>query len=423
MVSVVFKDKDQKVIRSYLLEPQSKAELVLIKDTKRLELVLDTKDLDDEQVEYTWIQSLNIKDLQKSAVQVNPNLSVAILNSADHSTVQNEQSPDQQDQTIVAAFKWSSAAHASALAILMLGGWLMQKYFQEDKKPMEVVVMSQAEVEKIKAIPESLPPQQVKVAETQQEMTAQPKVPAKPPVGVKPKQARSQELSYGIKQGNYTEIGTLRTLDKIGGIGTSTAGNRKGTGFGNSKSGFFGSKSGTGGGLGSGVSGGIKNGLMGKGLVAGLSGEGSKSFGAHGYGTGKYGGGYVGRGGGSVGKKMGQILVPAFDDSEVVGGLTREQVEAVVRKNSGQLHYCYEKALQANPNLRGRITTRWVVGAGGDVRSIRITSTSMSSKDVETCVTKSILGWKFPRPVGGVSVDVSYPFDFSRLNMMAKDGL
>ena len=254
------------------------------------------------------------------------------------------------------------------------------------------------------------------------------KIPQKKPIPrpktvkipeIKKLQARSaNKTPTGLNKGPNPELGALKTLSRIGGLGNETSG-PKGMGLGG-KSGAFGSGSSFGGGVGRGSLGGVRNALGGKGIVAGFSGDGSKGFGASGYGNGSFGGGAKGRGGGSIGSKVGGLIVPSFDDSEVEGGLAREQVEAVVRKNSGQLLYCYEKALQSNPGLRGRLTSKWVIGGNGAVKSIQVVSSSLRNRSVEGCVMNAIRGWRFPKPIGGVNVDVAYPFDFGRLQLASQ---
>ncbi len=437
MVTVVLKDQANRVVRSFLLSDENQHELIRNNETNRIELVKDTKDYEAEEIDFTSLDKVSIKGLKNSNYKVNSSLSLSLLENSERSTIDSEMKKE-DDTTVVTAFKWSAITHASFLFVIMLGGFIIQKYFTPAtaEKTMEIVVLPVSEELK-QQIAQAPKQSMVKVAE---KITAQPEMKSPVQAMNEPKdkvkipkiknnvmiKGKSRGESVGYAKGNYSEIGTLRTLEKLGGIGTSTDGNKKGTGYGKSKYGAFGTGTGFGGGLGAGKGGGIKNGLGGKGLVGGLSGEGTRAFGAAGYGEGRFGGGYLGRGGGSVGKNVGDIQVPdfkaAYSDSEVNGGLTREQVEAVVRKNQGQLLYCYEKALQSNPKLRGRIGSRWVIGPSGAVTSIKITSSSVKSGDVESCVQRSITGWKFPHPVGGVHVDVSYPFDFGRLNMMAKGG-
>lgn len=430
MVTVVLKNKSNQVIRSFRLADEGKHHLIRNHETRRLELVKETSHYEDEGIEFTLLESLQVRQLKGHDYPIDKELSLGFSSEEHHPTTHDGELPKEDEETLTTAYKWSSVAHLSVLAVILLSGFIIQKFFTPEKKEMEVVVLPLPQEEK-KLRPE--PVKTVKMAKRTsrpvEKSPVQVKRPRRRPVPAKSRvmvKAKSRKKSVGRVQAKHSEIGTLRSLDKLGGIGDTSKETRKGTGYRKSSYGAFGTGSGFGGGLGSGKSGGIKGALAGRGLVGGLSGNGTRAYGAAGYGQGGAGGGRVGRGGGSVGRKVGEIQVPDFsadyNDSEVVGGLTREQVEAVVRKNQGQLAYCYEKALQSNPNLRGRLNTRWVIGPQGQVNTTKITGSSIRSKSVENCVKKTISAWKFPRPVGGVHVDVSYPFDFGRLKLMAGEG-
>jgi TonB family protein len=416
MVNVVLKDGSNRILRTFLTQDEGVHELIMNKESRRIELVKSTAQYEKDGIEFSLIEKLQVKSLKSKDFVISSNLSLGLQTSDMKTLLDSDMAQEDDKKTLTLAYKYSSAGHAAVIGTILLVGFIMQTFFSKpEEKVMEVVVLPKME-QKQEAKKEVV---KVKVAETIK--AVKPQVRPKTITKILPKpKVRTATITQGMKQAKNAEIGTLRTLEKIGGIGTTTDAKNKGTGYGKN-SGAFGSGNSFGGGLGSGVGGGMKDGLTGKGLVGGLSGNGSRSFGAHGYGEGKFGGGRIGRGGGSLGSKVGNIMVPAFEDSEINGGLTREQVEAVVRRNSGQLLFCYEKALQSQRDLRGRVTTQWVVGPNGGVTTAKVASTSLNNKQVENCVIASIKGWKFPKPVGGVHVDVSYPFDFGRLNLMAKE--
>lgn len=424
MVNVALKDSQQRIIRSYRLADENIHDLVFLNETGRLDLVKSAAALKAEGIDFQLIEKISVKGLKSKAHMINSQLSLAFIHPEDRTAVTPDLADEDEERQFLASLKASGIGHVAAVTFILLSGWMIRKFFTPEAavEPVQVVILPQQELPKPKAQPQV---KTVKMAEKivpkKAAKVVEHKVTPRPKIQVLVKNTRPAK-TQGLKRSNQPELGTLKTLEKIGGIGTSTAGRNKGTGFGTNSAGAFGNRNGMGGGLGSGTTGGIKNALGGKGLVGGLSGEGSQAFGAQGYGSQNFGGGRAGRGGGSVGDKLGSLMVPAFNDSEVNGGLTRAQVEAVVRRNSGQLLYCYEKALQASPNLRGRMTLDWVVGPQGQVRSVSVASSSLRTKSVENCVVASVKKWKFPRPVGGVNVDISYPFDFGRMNLMAKEG-
>lgn len=91
-------------------------------------------------------------------------------------------------------------------------------------------------------------------------------------------------------------------------------------------------------------------------------------------------------------------------------GLSKEDVGRVVRRNLRRFRHCYEKELNANPNLRGRVGVRFTIAPTGSVADARIQESDLGSPAVERCVTGVMRTLKFPKPRGGGVVIVSYPF-------------
>jgi hypothetical protein len=93
--------------------------------------------------------------------------------------------------------------------------------------------------------------------------------------------------------------------------------------------------------------------------------------------------------------------------------LPRETVQRVVRQASGVFRSCYQSALLANPALAGGITTRFLIGADGRVKSASNLGADLPDSKVIACVTRAFQGLVFPEPPGGVPVTVTYPLTFS----------
>ncbi len=145
--------------------------------------------------------------------------------------------------------------------------------------------------------------------------------------------------------------------------------------------------------------------------------------GGHGNDTQKVGGlGTMGKGGGSSGYKgsgalslgnTGNAEVGAVDEeSEVDGGLDKEIIARIIRSQLGQIRYCYERQLSANPDLYGKIMVKFTIGSAGSVVAQAIGNTSLNNAMVEGCILRRIAGWQFPTPKGGTKVLVTYPFLF-----------
>jgi pSer/pThr/pTyr-binding forkhead associated (FHA) protein/outer membrane biosynthesis protein TonB len=100
------------------------------------------------------------------------------------------------------------------------------------------------------------------------------------------------------------------------------------------------------------------------------------------------------------------------EESEVEGGLDKEVIARVIRSQLGQIRYCYERQLSANPDLYGKIMVKFTIGAAGAVTAQSIGTTSLNNAMVEGCILRRIAGWQFPQPKGGTEVLVTYPFLF-----------
>ncbi|MCA2958730.1 MAG: AgmX/PglI C-terminal domain-containing protein [Silvanigrellales bacterium] len=136
--------------------------------------------------------------------------------------------------------------------------------------------------------------------------------------------------------------------------------------------------------------------------------------GAGGLGAGGLGGtGNAAGPGGAGGKIKASAVVVPEGDPAVEGSLTKEEIEAVIRANLAQIKACYERFLQGNRNLAGRVTTNFVIGGDGRVNSANIASSDLGSPGAEGCMAGAIRRWKFPLPRGGGVVSVKYPFVFN----------
>lgn len=107
-----------------------------------------------------------------------------------------------------------------------------------------------------------------------------------------------------------------------------------------------------------------------------------------------------------------RIIVPMRVETEEPldgpGEVDAGAVAGRIRSQLGGVRSCYERALRANPELRGRLEVRFTLGETG--RITRITTSGVSeAPEVGTCVAQRLRGLAFP-PVRGGSVDFMFPF-------------
>lgn len=100
------------------------------------------------------------------------------------------------------------------------------------------------------------------------------------------------------------------------------------------------------------------------------------------------------------------------EESEITGGLDREVIAQYIKTQLGQILYCYERQLSANPNLYGKIAVKFTIAGTGQVETQSINDTTLKNLSVESCILSKISKWKFPEPKGGTKVLVTYPFLF-----------
>ena len=111
-------------------------------------------------------------------------------------------------------------------------------------------------------------------------------------------------------------------------------------------------------------------------------------------------------------KKGGGTPVVFTGGYSVSGELDKATVRRYIQSKMNQIRWCYQQAVQRNPNLAGQVVYRWVITPTGKVIGVKVASTSLNSNEVEKCIASRIATWRFPSPRGGGTVKVKYPFIF-----------
>jgi hypothetical protein len=271
--------------------------------------------------------------------------------------------------------KFLGGATALALIFFLVGTWAGRGEVQEQEAPLMEPVT-------VKILPEKQ--KTVKVVNPISE-NALPKAVQK--VDAQAKRAIQQNLGF------LGMLGSKHLSKALGGAKTALQGSA-GAGAGGDQ--------GSGGELLVGLGQGVKRTTVGNSGVAGLGGVGTKGA----------GGGNGGYGNAAVGSGEGRALSAMAVSNDVVleGGLDRAVIQATIAKYLSQVRACYEQGLSQSPGINGTVTMHFEVGPAGNLGFARVLKSTLGHSGTENCISQRMMGWKFPKPLGGVAVKVSYPF-------------
>ena len=121
---------------------------------------------------------------------------------------------------------------------------------------------------------------------------------------------------------------------------------------------------------------------------------------------------------GNGGDRLGRGHVPRpikplrYGEPQTNGHLPAEVIQRIVRQNDGRYRFCYQKALQANPNLEGRVTVKFLISRDGSVGFAADGGSDIPDSGVRQCVVSAFTSLSFPAPDSGV-VTVVYPISFT----------
>jgi len=120
-------------------------------------------------------------------------------------------------------------------------------------------------------------------------------------------------------------------------------------------------------------------------------------------------------GGATIGHGAHRPTVPQVrrGRDEITGAVDKDAIRRTVRAHINEVRHCYNQGLARDPNLKGRVSVRFSIGPVGRVVSSAVLDDSLGDRAVGACVSKAVRRWTFPRPRGGGSAMVTYPFSLS----------
>jgi hypothetical protein len=98
--------------------------------------------------------------------------------------------------------------------------------------------------------------------------------------------------------------------------------------------------------------------------------------------------------------------------TRITGRLPPGHVRQVVRDHFGDFRSCYERGLARNPDLRGKVMARFVIGRTGKVENVSDAGSDMPDAKVTACVLEAFYGLRFDAPDSGIVI-VVYPIMLS----------
>ncbi|MCO4746548.1 MAG: AgmX/PglI C-terminal domain-containing protein [Proteobacteria bacterium] len=104
--------------------------------------------------------------------------------------------------------------------------------------------------------------------------------------------------------------------------------------------------------------------------------------------------------------------VPQVRDALIIGGLDRAQIDDVIKRHMASIRYCYQRQLQQDPGLGGKLVVKFTIARDGSVSQAGAKMSTIQGSAVDDCVVGRFLKMQFPKPKGGIVV-VSYPFLFA----------
>jgi outer membrane biosynthesis protein TonB len=392
----VFQNSKGEVFRTWKWSEPTFA-VASVNDTGRVVILSESEWSDeDTKKEHELLKLVESASVQKKALSLRPDLIVAYRDdeSISGAMVPAETFSEADSlEPLKQSFKYSSATMTAGLLILLLMAWMTPKPVMIETHEVQIIEKPKTEKAPVVEMAEHLQKEVPKINKLAQHKQKKIKM-----AQVRPRNNNVTGKSIN-QMGALGVLGSLSNSKQTGGIEMKNIQTSAGPGLGGAEG-----------------SGGAQLSTIAKGMVSSAYGYGNKVNGAGGYGTRGAGGGRGGYGTISMVGSAGGDFQPIDQDTFVEGGLDRAQITAVIERHQGEIRYCYEQGLQHAPHLNGRVAMRFMIGSDGRVNVANIQQSSLKSAEVESCITGHLRGWQFPKPRGGVTVKVTYPFMLRRVS-------
>jgi hypothetical protein len=105
------------------------------------------------------------------------------------------------------------------------------------------------------------------------------------------------------------------------------------------------------------------------------------------------------------------VYVPPAIGSDLPDSVSVSQINEAVVGQKAALLRCIEEQRAVDPAARGTLKMRWIIGADGTTRDVRVTSDEFSKQPISPCISNVVKGIRFPRS-RTAGQEVVFPFKF-----------
>ena len=106
----------------------------------------------------------------------------------------------------------------------------------------------------------------------------------------------------------------------------------------------------------------------------------------------------------------GRAEPPATPSADRPGDRSARSLMDTVRRYAPGIRFCYDTALESEPDLRGKTVFRITVAADGTVAGVEVIEDSLGSADVRACALSQIRSWRFATAAGASVFDAPFVF-------------
>ena len=104
---------------------------------------------------------------------------------------------------------------------------------------------------------------------------------------------------------------------------------------------------------------------------------------------------------------------PTQSSADTPIAATKEDILTALRLKLSDVVQCYEKQLENDPKLSGRLEIELEIGIDGSVSRGQLLVNEVGSPLLEVCIVRTLTAWTFPPPPNQEPLMLQIPFDFT----------